>query len=286
MSQVLATAMVLRSGVLLCAMLLSIHPSRAADPMRVYAAGSLSSVLPKLIAAAGLPKGSVAPPVFGPAGLLRQRLQGGEHADLFASADLGQAEAVAQGADVMVVPFVRNRMCVAAPEWLGLTADTLLDRLLSPELRLATSTPGADPGGDYALAVFARSEALHPGAEAVLQAKALMLVGGPGSPAPLTGRSATGSVFLGNRADALLYYCSGGAALKQEVPALASIPLPEALEVHPVYAMAVSTSRPEAMQLALFMLSTRGQAILQQAGFEPLVPMRTVLTLYRSTQSP
>ncbi len=285
MSQSSAMAMLVRGGLVLCAMMVGAQTSQAADPIRIYAAGSLSGVLPKLIAAAGLPAGSVAAPVFGPAGLLRHRLQHGEHADLFASADLAQAEAVAQGGDAIVVPFVRNRMCIAAPERLGLTADTLLDRLLSPELRLATSTPGADPGGDYALAVFARAEALHPGAEAVLRAKALMLVGGPASPAPLTGRSATGSVFLGNRADALLYYCSGAAALKQEVPALVSIPLPEALEVHPVYGLAVSTERPKAMQLALFMLSIRGQATLQEAGFVPLVPMRTVLTFFRSTQA-
>lgn len=248
--------------------------ARAGEPIRVYAAGSLGTVLPELIAASGLPPGTVAPPVFGPAGTLRQRLQSGETADLFASADLAQAEALASGGGVLVVPFARNRMCIAAPERLGLAPGTLLDRMLSPELRLATSTPGSDPGGDYARAVFARAEAIHPGAQAALVSKSQMLFGGPGSMAPQPGHSPAATIFLGNHADALLYYCSGTVAAAHEMPGLVSLPLPDVLEVGPVYGLAVLTTRPEAARLALFMLSGQGQAILAHAGLLPLVSAR------------
>jgi ABC-type molybdate transport system substrate-binding protein len=243
----------------------------AAEPIRVYAAGSLGDVLQRLIAASGLPADSVAQPVFGPAGALRHRLQSGETADLFASADLAQPRALV-GSDkgALVVPFARNRMCVVAPERLGLTADNLLDRLLSPEIGLATSTPGADPSGDYARAVFARAEALHPGAEAVLIAKSLTLIGGPGSMTPQPGHSPAATIFLTNQADALLYYCSGTKGLVREVPGLASLPVPDALEVGPVYGLAVLSKRPEAEELALFMVSERGQAILAEGGLLPL----------------
>ena len=37
-------------------------------------------------------------------------------------------------------------------------AENLLARLLDPELRIGTSTPKADPSGDYAWALFAKSE--------------------------------------------------------------------------------------------------------------------------------
>ena len=67
----------------------------AARPIRIFAAGSLGTVLSDLIAASGLPAEDVAPPVFGPSGLLRQRLIAGEAADLFASADPAQLQAVA-----------------------------------------------------------------------------------------------------------------------------------------------------------------------------------------------
>ena len=246
-------------------------PARAADPIRVYAAGSLGTVLRQMIAASGLPAGAVAPPVFGPAGALRHRLQSGETADLFASADLSQPRALAGATAIPVVPFARNRMCVLARASTGLTADTLLDRLLSPGLRLATSTPGADPGGDYALAVFDRAERLHPGARAALVAKSLLLLGGPASMAPSPGHSPGASILLTDQADALLYYCSGADAAAREAPGLVSIPVPDTLEVGPVYGLAVLSDRTEAARLALFMVSERGQAILAQGGLLPLV---------------
>ena len=248
--------------------------AHAADPVRVYAAGSLSGVMPDLIAASGLPDGAVAPPVFGPSGVLRQRLVAGEQTDLFASADLAQPEALAAVKAALVVPFARNRMCVVAPGRLGLTADNLLDRMLSPETRLATSTPGADPGGDYARAVFKRADALRPGAEATLTGKSLLLLGGPGTMSPQPGHSPAATIFLGDHADVLLYYCSGAAAVAREVPALVALPIPDQLEVRPVYGLAVLTDRPDANRLALFILSERGQAIIAKSGLLPILEAR------------
>ena len=247
-------------------------PAHAADPVRIYAAGSLGVVLPDLIAASGLPAGAVAPPVFGPAGVLGRRLTGSETADLFASADTAQPQAVVAAKGGLVVPFARNRMCVVAPSRLGLTAGNLLDRMLSPELRLAASTPGADPGGDYARAVFARAEARRPGAEAALRTKTLLLLGGPGSMTPQPGHTPAATIFLGDHADALLYYCSGTDATAKEVPGLVSLPVPAELEVGPVYGLAILSDSPEAARLALFMLSDKGQAMLARAGLMPLLP--------------
>lgn len=241
-----------------------------ADPIRIYAAGSLTGVMTALIAASGLPADAVAPPVFGPAGALRERLQGGEHADLFASADLAQPRRLA-AAGAPVVAFARNRLCVLAPGRLGLTTDTLLDRLLSPQLRLATSTPGADPGGDYARAVFARAEAAHPGAGAALTGKSLLLLGGPASMKPQPGHSAAAAILLAGRADAVLYYCSGAAAAAREAPELVSVPLPASLAVTPVYGLVLLSNRPEAARLAVFMVSEAGQAILARGGLLPVL---------------
>lgn len=242
-----------------------------ADTLRVYAAGSLAGAMKDLIAASGLPAAAVATPVFGPAGLLRQRIEAGEHADLFASADMAQAQAVAdKGLGFSPVPYARNKLCVVARKALAVSADNLLDKLLDPAVRLATSTPVADPGGDYAWAVFKRGETLRPGAEAILQAKALKLLGSPGAMVPVAGHSPGASIFLADRADALLYYCSGVAALLSEAPDLASLPLPPSLEVDPVYGLTVRDSNPDALRLALFMLSAQGQAILVRNGLLPV----------------
>jgi molybdate transport system substrate-binding protein len=250
---------------------LSAGMARAADPARIYAAGSLSGVLPAMIIASGLPAEDFAPVVFGPAGALGQRILKGESVDLFASADLTQPQHVVAVKGGLVVPFARNRMCVLAPDSLHLTRDTLLDRLLSPRLRLATSTPAVDPGGDYAMALFAKAEALRPGAKATLSGKALMLLVGANAVTPQAGHSVSATVFLGNHADAILSYCSSATATAKELPNLAVTQVPHGLEVNPVYGFAVLSQRPDVMRLALFILSERGQRMLAEAGLLPLI---------------
>jgi molybdate transport system substrate-binding protein len=259
-----------------------------ADPLKIFAAGSLSGVIGELVAASGIPAASVAPPVFGPAGLLGERIEGGEIADVFASADMHQPQRIAaERPAVNVVPFARNRMCAIGGKSLGMTPSTVLDRMLDPSLRLATSTPGADPGGDYALAVFTRAEAVHRGAQATLQAKAQALYGGPTAMVPTNGHTPGGAILLAKRADILLYYCSAGADVVREVPDSVSVPLPAALEPVPVYGMAVLSPNPDASRFALFTLSPRGQAILAQHGLLPVLSSNTGgVTILTPTEQP
>jgi molybdate transport system substrate-binding protein len=146
----------------------------------------------------------------------------------------------------------------------------LLERLLDPSVRLATSTPGADPGGDYAWAMFARADAVHPGAQAILQAKAQKLVGGPATPPLVAGHGAVQGVFLANRADVMIGYCSGSDPVIREIPGLVSILVPQALSVGPAYGMIVLTDDLLAARFALFVMSEQGQTILQRHGFDPV----------------
>ncbi len=60
--------------------------------------------------------------------------------------------------------------------------DQLLELMLDPAVKLGTSTPKADPSGDYAWALFRKADALRPGAYAALDAKALKLTGSPEAP--------------------------------------------------------------------------------------------------------
>src|SRR6185437_2966172 len=157
-------------GLLLCGQ------AEAQDALHLFAAGSLSAAMTEELAQSGIPADQVAPPVFGPSGVLRERIEAGAPADILASADMRQPERLAtERGGRPVVMFTRNPMCALAPAKLGITPANLLDRMLDPEIRLATSTPGADPGGDYAWAVFARAEAVHSGGKAALEAKAMQL---------------------------------------------------------------------------------------------------------------
>lgn len=180
----------LTSAVLAVFMVTSLRCALA-EPLHIYAAGSLTGAFTDIVKAFPAAEGDVATPVFGPSGVLREKIEHGDRVDVFASADMTQPRTLARShSGSSVVMFTRNRLCALGRSSAGLTSDTLLDRLLDPSVRLATSTPGADPGGDYAWAVFARAEAVHPGAEAMLQAKAMKLVGGPNSVPLVAGRGA------------------------------------------------------------------------------------------------
>jgi len=262
----------LRRAVLAAAILLPVAATaQAAEPLRVYAAGSLTGAFNTLLEAFGTPPGTAAQPTYGPSGLLRERLEQGEAADLFASADMGHPRHLAEaGRGTPVILFARNRMCALGREKLGITPANMLDRLLDPALKLATSTPKADPGGDYAWAAFARAEAMRPGAKAALEGKAQQLVGGP-SMAPLVpGQGPSEGVFLSGRADVMLGYCSGADGLRRAIPDLAAVPLPPELEVGPAFGMTVLSDNPSAARFALFVMSERGQAILAAAGLIPV----------------
>jgi molybdate transport system substrate-binding protein len=243
----------------------------AAEPLQIYAAGSLTAAFTDMVRAFPAPAGTVAPPVFGPSGVLRDRIEHGEPADLLASADMDQPRALAhEKGGRQVVMFTRNRLCALARASVGLTPDNTLEKLLDPNVRLATSTPHADPGGDYTWAVFARAEAVHPGAQAILEAKALQLVGGPNSQPLVAGRGAAQGVFLADRADVMLGYCSGAGPIVREISGLTSVSLPPALTVGPAYGLIVLSDNPLAARFALFVLSEQGQAILLQHGFDPI----------------
>jgi molybdate transport system substrate-binding protein len=61
-----------------------------------------------------------------------------------------------------VFRFARNKLCALVRPGLVVDSATLLDRMLDPDLKLGTSTPKADPSGDYAFEVFRSSLGRNP----------------------------------------------------------------------------------------------------------------------------
>ena len=258
-----------------------------AEPLRVAAAGSLTDAFTDLLHRFPAGADSVAPATFGPSGLLRDKIEASGGFDLFASADMGQPRRLAQGhPERIVLHFTRNKLCAFARATVGLNGETMLERLLDPKTRVATSTPGADPGGDYAWEMFARADAVRPGARAMLEAKALKLVGGgDATPLLVPGKGAVEGVFLADKADVMLAYCSGGTSLLAAVPGLVSVPLPPALAVGAEYGMVLLNDRAPTLRLAAFILSEAGQAVLHDYGFDPVgyLPPPTPSLLVRRT---
>jgi molybdate transport system substrate-binding protein len=259
------------SSALLIALASAATPTLAlADPVVVLAAGSLRGVVSDLAAAGNAVSVEVRSD-FGGSGLLRERIEKGEKADLFMSADLGNPRKLqAKGRTVLpVVVFARNRMCVVSRRSAGVTEKNLVDRLLAKGVRVKTSTPIADPAGDYAWTIFDRVEAARPGAGATLKQKAQanMTVTAP-STAP--GQSAAAALFAANLIDMSITYCSASAGLEKEMPELVSIEVPPALDPHPMYGLAVLSDRPEVLRLAVLLLSEEGQALIARNGLVPL----------------
>jgi hypothetical protein len=109
------------------------------------------------------------------------------------------------------------------------------------------------------------------GARAALEAKAQRLYGGGDkTPSLVPSKGAVEGIFLTDRADVALDYCSGATAVVREVPGLAVVPLPPELAVGPAYGMVVLDAKPVAYRFAAFVLSEAGQAILKEHGFDPV----------------
>jgi molybdenum ABC transporter molybdate-binding protein len=247
---------------------------RGADEsaIRVYAAGSLTQAMTAIGEAFTRSGGPPVALVFGASGLLRERIERGEQAAVFASADVDHPQALAKaGKAAPPIVFARNRLCALVAPGIEATSETLLDRLLDPAIVLGTSTPKADPSGDYAWTLFGRADAVRPGAYAMLDAKAQKLTGGPGSPQAAPGHSIYAALIAERKADIFLTYCTSAGQAVREVPGSRVVAIPDALAVGATYALAVvEPRRPGAERFALFVLSLPGQEILEQHGFTPV----------------
>ena len=239
--------------------------------VKLFAAGSLRGALTAAAAEFEKREGARVELRFGPSGLLKDEIAGGAKADVFASANMEHPRALnAAGVAGPVTRFARNTLCAVIRPGLQVETATLLDRMLDPSVKVGTSTPKADPSGDYAFEVFAKADALRPGSRAALEHKALQLVGGPTSAPTPPGRSAYGWHMAEGNADIFLAYCTGATEAKQQYPDLAIVALPAELAVGADYGLTVARgAAPAAQQLADFIISPAGQEIMARFGFSP-----------------
>lgn len=240
-----------------------------ATTVELFSAGSLRGVVTDLTreaAAAGIEIKAT----FGGSGLLRERIEKGETPDLFLSADVGSPRQLAAQGRTIIPPivFAGNRMCIVSRRAAGVTEKNLIDRLLAKEVHLRTSTPVADPAGDYAWTILEKIDALRPGAGAALKGKAEALM--HLTPAPAPDQSPAAALFASHQVDMSITYCSAVPALVKELPELTSLTVPARLDPRPLDGMAVLTLKPAALKIALLLVSEKGQAIVAANGLVPV----------------
>jgi molybdate transport system substrate-binding protein len=241
------------------------------SPLTVFAAGSLEPAFRSLFRAFARKHKIRAQGVYGPSGSLRARIEDGEECDLFASANLRHPEALTKlGIAGPVAPFAHNELTALANVKLKAATASILDRMLDPGVRLGTSTPKADPSGDYAWLLFRRADVLKPGSRAILSKKARRLRAGPKALTPPAGASFYRWVIESGEADIFLTYVTNALPVVAASPKIESVPLPPVLSVGADYGLTVvNRRRAEAWQLAMFILGIDGRRILAKHGFEP-----------------
>jgi ABC-type molybdate transport system substrate-binding protein len=203
---------------------------------------------------------------------MREGIEKGKHADLLASADMGHPLKLLQaGRATRVAMFTRNALCGIAVPRVGLTTTNFLDRLLDPSVKLGTSTPMADPSGDYTWAVFRRADAVRQGSYEILNAKAQQIVGGPSNSAPADGKDPIVAALAAGKIDVMIGYCSGAGWRVSQMPELQVAEVPRDIAAGPEYGLAVlKGADPKTADLALYMLSPDGQQIFSRYGFAPI----------------
>src|SRR5215813_4964083 len=169
--------------------------STTAETIQLYAAGSLKLALTEIARNYEDATGNKVETKYGASGLLKNEISSGAKADVFASANMEHPQALHdEKKSGPVFRFACNALCALVKPGLKVDSASLLERMLDPAVKLGTSTPKADPSGDYAFEVFRKAEIIKPGAQATLEKKALQLTGNAASAPPPTGRSVYGTL--------------------------------------------------------------------------------------------
>jgi molybdenum ABC transporter molybdate-binding protein len=235
----------------------------------VMAAGSLRAAMEEMLAEYRAETGNSFDTLYGPSGKLRQEIERGARPASFASASIDHLEALA--AQHLLLPpavFACNALCVVLRAGLHIDEAQLVKSLCDPSLRVATSTPGSDPMGDYTWQLFGKMDLLHPGASRLLQDKALKLSGAH-IPA-VDERSPYLAAFEDGTADAYIMYRTNALLVKRSLPQLRIVSIPDVYNVRCEYGISAAPDADAGRRFVDWVLSAAGQEILKRQGFDTL----------------
>lgn len=244
-------------------------PSRPADfagqTLTVYAASSLTDAFAEIGQAFGQQTGADVDFNFGGSNILRQQLEQGARADVFASANVTEMEKAQSGGLLAgpPVPFVKNRLTVILPKDNSAGLMNLHD-LGDQQYKLVLAGPTVPVGG------YARDSLRKLSADPTYGADFAERVLANLVSNETNVRQIVSKVSLGE-ADAGIVYVSdvapaGGAGLSE-------IPIPDDANTPATYPLAVLASavNPDLAEAFVeYVRSPAGQAILQRWGFVPV----------------
>ena len=245
-----------------------------AQSVNLAAAGSLNLALSEVAQAFTATTGIKVTQTYAPSGTLRQEIETGLRPDVFASADTASPQELEQeGLAGPVQVFAKNEIVAVFRSGFSQTVSpsTLLSILLDPGTRIGTSTPVADPLGDYTQAIFQRADAVTTGAAATLEGKRDELVANPSAPAvPSRANNLVYFLDTTQTVDVFISYVTSAVQARAADPTLQIVYLPRELTVPAPFGLTVlNGASPDGQQFAQYILSPQGQRILASYGFVP-----------------
>ena len=250
-------------------------PSQA-QAVTLYNAGALKSAFGEISHNFTEKYGIPVTQVSGPCGSLRERVEQefastGASADVYASGSIRNPQKLFdEGLSDPVIKFTETRLVALVRPGLSITSDNLLDKLLDPDIKLATSTPIKDSSGDYAEEIFQKADSVKPGSFQILEDKALRLVGGASTTVtPPTGVDTFKYILEDEKlADVALVYYTVGLASVAAASDLQIVELPDNLATKAPFSLTVlKGASPDGEKLAHYILSPEGERVLSKYGF-------------------
>lgn len=233
----------------------------------IFSAGSFRSALTELIDKLNN-TGLCIHTEFGPAGLLRERIEQGEKCDIFISADVKNVERLSLHKAILAeATIAKNKLAITTWNKQEYRIHSGLELLLDPTLRVGTSTPECDPSGDYTWQLFELIEQAYPTQGERLKREAKQLVGGR-QPAQIP-QGKLASCYLLEQDEADLFV--GYAHYRQKLLAMPDFiqkSLPPEFNVCAQYRCALLSPNFAAYQFYQQLISPQAQSIIQQHGFE------------------
>ncbi|ABL69272.1 molybdenum ABC transporter, periplasmic molybdate-binding protein [Paracoccus denitrificans PD1222] len=207
----------------------------------------------------------------GPAGLLAEAIRNGMPVDVFVSASPdGPALLHREGLFGPARTIARNRMVLVVRPGLDTSIGDPLAFLEDPRWRIGMSTPGADPGGDYAATFLDRLAATDPGRWRGLRDRCTSLYGASLPNRDAAPRSPALDALHGNRADLLIAYGTTAAQIAGALPGTRILPLP--LELAPLTRICACARQGSSAPARRFLDDLQGAeagGLLRSHGFLP-----------------
>lgn len=207
---------------------------------------------------------------FGPAGLLCQEIVNGARPDIFCSANKAWPQKLFEaGLTTQPSHFINNRLCCTVLKDSPIDENNLIESFMRPELKIGISTPKADPGGDYALALFTNFEKLYKGSFERLLQQAQILVGGALiNDANIGLKKTLFDSLIHHQSDIVIGYYTNAKQQCELNSAFRLIELPDAIAVNAQYYMAIMNPNTKvAQQFSNYLLSPEARNIFEGFGF-------------------